>query len=155
VGTAYLQLWEPASALKPLDRVYACASTSVVPGPYTNCPERLPNQNDNWMDAAAIAWGDGFRVTYRWDAVTANVDGTPLDGPVAYVLSWHVPNGIPVEIQTSAPPVVVELPRQRVCAVVRARVGGNLSEPSKEVCVEPAAVIPGQPQNVTVEFGTS
>lgn len=101
-----------------------------------------------------------WRITFRWDAVTQYDDSTSITLPVSYVLTWYgtdatgVPNTPNTDAETIGAPLVVTAPQQRICARLRAKAGGVLSEPSQEVCIAPRERKPGIPANVTVEFGS-
>ena len=100
-----------------------------------------------------------WRITFRWELVTLYDDSSPITAPVTYVLTWYgtdalgVANTPNTDTETAGPPLVVSVPQQRICARVRARVSGVLSEPSQEVCITPKERAPGVPMGVTVEFG--
>jgi hypothetical protein len=101
-----------------------------------------------------------WQITFRWQSVSQYDDGSLITTPVAYVLTWYgtdaagVANTPNTDEETAAPPLVVTVPQQRICARLRAKVSGVLSDPSQEVCIAPVARKPGVPTGVTVEFGS-
>lgn len=111
-----------------------------------------------WATRFARVDSLAFRVTYRWEPVTLWDDQTPITEPVTYILTWCTAEDCSVsgvqanQITTAGPPLVLNVPRQRICASVRAKVGDVESDKSTTVCIAPPRK-PGIPANVTVEFG--
>jgi hypothetical protein len=102
----------------------------------------------------SLASAPTFSVTYRWNPVTQYDDGTAITDAVRYVLTWYAADGVPTDVETAGPPLVLQLPMQSVCARLKAVVGSQASDPTAEICIAPAVKKPGMPANVTVEFGS-
>lgn len=105
------------------------------------------------LATAMVAQAATPTVTVSWVAPTANVDGTPIAGPITYQFyvgtsGKEVKSGQPVSgltMNIAAPP-----PGQQVCVQLTAIVNGVESDKTSEACAVMPFPQPNGPTVVTI-----
>jgi len=164
VNGVYESPWLPIAQIGPTERISVCKDDPALVVGGTKCATRLAS-GDNWMPKEQAIPATLGSVTFAWDAVAANTDGSALTDLAGYTLSIKRQDcdpalagclaagfDSPLTLGNVLTFTVLNVQRQ-ACVVVQARnAAGDLSPVSDEVCGMPTKpkVVPSKVTNVRV-----
>jgi len=174
-------IWITPDQLIAHDRVFVCQDPSVPPGQWVSCPNFLPGQTNNWMDASLIDFTGpphgAMNVKWQPPIETDEMPPQPIDPgtPMSYEVYQRSNNcggGIPPN--PTAPPCQADygapvlttnnqnaklsMPQGPWCVSVDAFWAGSDPNTTRgvkapEICAASITEIPGVPQQTTVTAG--
>lgn len=72
-------VWAPLAEVLPTERIQVCMDDpAVLVGSTTSCSTRIPGRTDNWQLKSLAIQPQFGSVTFAWEPVTVNMDGSPV-----------------------------------------------------------------------------